>query len=63
MSIFNPDIFGWPQWTLLILLTIGSVAGMARHGKNKEPDTYNGFVYLFRFCFLMFLLTFGGFFA
>lgn len=62
MTIFNPDMFGWAQWTVLVLMILRFGIGATQHGKDRKPEKYNGFAYLFHFGLWMFLLTFGGFF-
>lgn len=60
--MFDPSVWGWPQWTVLILLFSGLAIQAACHGKPRN-DSFNGFVAVVRFSLFMFLLIFGGFFA
>ena len=61
--MFDPSVWGWPQWTGLVLMFLGLCVSSAMHGKDKAPEKYNGFVALTRFALWAFLLIFGGFFA
>lgn len=60
--------WGWPQWTVLILLFLQLALTAGQHGKprldpNGDPEKYNGFIALTRFAMLLFLLIAGGFYA
>lgn len=61
--------WGWPQWAMLVLLFLGLALHTVNHGKPKidkethEPEEYNGFVGLVRFCLFLFVLIAGGFYA
>lgn len=61
--MFDPSVWGWPQWTVMVLLALTFASGAALHGKKRENESFNGFVSLFRFALWMFLLIFGGFFG
>lgn len=60
--MFDPNVWGWPQWTVLILMFVGLAIQTAFHGKPRT-DNFNGFGAIVRFSLFMFLLIFGGFFA
>lgn len=64
--------WGWPQWTLLILLFLSFAIKASQHGKEKLetvgerkglPERYNGFLAIGAFALWMFILIAGGFFA
>lgn len=61
--MFNPDVWSWPQWSLIILMFLGLVIAAADHGKDKKPEKHNAFVAMCRFTLWTFLLIFGGFYA
>lgn len=52
--------WGWPQWTLLVLMLFSLIINCTSHGKPREP--YNGFAGLISFGLSMFILICGGFF-
>jgi len=60
--MFDPSVWGWPQWAVMILMFLGAAVQAAVHGKPRT-DSFNGFVALTRFSLFMFLLICGGFFA
>jgi hypothetical protein len=60
--------WGWPQWTVLILMFLSLGVHASLHNKPKldedgNPQKYNGFIALTRFALLLFLLIAGGFYA
>ena len=59
---FNPDVFGWPQWTMLVLLFLAVSINATRHGQDRSGK-YNGIAAFVWFMMWMFILICGGFFA
>lgn len=61
--------WGWPQWTVLILMFLGLTYRAANHGKpmidkaTGKPEEHNAFIGFCRFLLWGFILTAGGFFA
>ena len=53
--------FGWPQITLLTIMTIDLGINLARHGEHKN-EKYDFFTALFVTGINLFLLYKGGFF-
>jgi hypothetical protein len=63
--------WGWPQWTLAIMLLLSFIYASARHGEERletsgerkgKPERYSGFVALTRTVIWVGILICGGFF-
>lgn len=61
--MFDPSVWGWPQWTYFVLMVLTLAGRVVLHGKSRDGEKWNGLSGLFNFSLAMFLLVFGGFFA
>ena len=55
-------VWGWPQWTLFVLMIISLFAAAALHGKPREGE-YNAFLGWFKAGLIFFVLVCGGFYS
>jgi hypothetical protein len=69
--IIETASWGWPQWTLLILMFLGFIYHAGQHGNERletagvrkgQPERYNAFMKLASSALLLFILIAGGFF-
>lgn len=60
--IIDLTMWGWPQWTLVVIMAIEFLMVLVNHGQTKELPTYNIFIHTFNAVFILVLLSFGGFF-
>lgn len=54
-------VWHWPQWTLLIMMTISLIGNCSLHRKERPP--YNAPLAMVGFMISLFILSCGGFFG
>ena len=62
MSLFDPNVWAWPQWTAIILwivhlATAAMLSGKPRTGEHSFPVAFVGAL------ISLFILTMGGFYG